>query len=154
RFTASFSATEAATAPLIFEAQADATTTYRIISFARLGAGGGSGLDGAEILLGPSSEAAVRLLAENGLQNFSASEVAEIIDAVGAATENTDFSASAPEEAAVIATDVARTDPEVVMIIEQSLATPAATASSTPTATSTATPTPTATSGGSSGLLV
>jgi CSLREA domain-containing protein len=161
RFNVSFPSGAAGSAALIFTAQVEPVTTYRTINFGTVGPGGGSGLADEEILIGPSSEAAVRLMADSDFSSFSPEEVADLLAAVEAANESTNFSNLAPEAAARRAEAVASADPEVMMIIEEALHTPTATSTRTPTSntptpspTSSTTPTPTDTPPEGGGLRV
>ena len=120
-FSLTFSAADAGNAPLVFEAQIDANTKYRTIDYGRIAAGGGSGIDFTMVLLVPSSEAAVLLLAENGFENFAPDAVRDVIDAVATANADVSFAGSSPAEAVIDATDDARDDPAVVDAIEQGL---------------------------------
>jgi hypothetical protein len=80
------------------------------MDFGPLSAGSGFGLgDGRgtgrveELEISPRSEAAIRLLAENGLENFTDEGVIEIIDAVARATASSNFAGLAPAAAADLA---------------------------------------------------
>jgi CSLREA domain-containing protein len=152
RFEVEIRSGAAGTSALIFAARVNETTVYRTINFGTVGPGGGSGIGDEEILIGPSSEAAIRLMAENGFSSFSPEEVDDLLAAVEAANQNSDFSNLMPEAAANRAQAVAGNDPQVVRIIEEALQTPTATSTRTPTSTST--PTPTSTPGSGGGLRV
>lgn len=99
---------------LLFEAAVEATSQskYRTMDFGPLSAGFALSvdqgrvaslalLDGLEI--SPRSEAAVRLLSESGLQNFTDEGVIEIIESVALATANTSFAGLDAAAAAEVA---------------------------------------------------
>jgi hypothetical protein len=137
---------------LIVEARVEPATTYRVIVFGPLGNGGAGAQTLDNILLSPTSEAAVRLLAENGLQNFDDDGVDAVIDAVQVANANTNFAGQGAEQAVLTALGIARADSTVESVIEarrtpgpSATPTNTRTATSTPTVTRTPTVTPTAT---------
>jgi hypothetical protein len=97
---------------LVFEAPIDQSTKYRAIDFGPVAqSGAGSGADIRNVVLSPTSEAAVRLLDERGLENFDDESVLVIIDLVDEANDDTDFGGLTPEQAVLLALDVARNDP-------------------------------------------
>lgn len=99
------------------------------------------------IQISPVTEASVRLIEDNGLENFSNDEIAAVLAAVDQATADISFAdVSGPAEAASLATQVAARDPVVIMVIESAVptATPTATPTAPSTPTDTATETPTA----------
>jgi uncharacterized repeat protein (TIGR01451 family) len=146
---------------LIFEAEVEpeSQTVYRRIRFGPLSGSASSGLVGAGaglssidgIVLGPSSEAAVRLIEGTGLENCNESNVTDIFDAVDDANADVDFSGSTAAQAAVLAVEDAADDPLVQSTLQCSLPTPTSTSTppvvetDTPTATPTTTPTETPT---------
>jgi hypothetical protein len=123
RFELDVSARESVGASLVFEVEVESGTKYRTLSFGRISAAGGAGLV-VDLLIDPVSEAAVRLIAENGFENFTDDEVAEVFDAVRLANVSTDFVVANAEEGARRATEVARTDPGVMAAIEAALEPP------------------------------
>lgn len=151
-FTLTPNAAAAAGALLVFEAVVEpvARTTYRTMSIGPIDAGIGSGLGGGDITLegvviGPSGDAAVRLIVEQGLPGFADDDIDALIDAVDRVNQDTEFAGLDPAQASDLATDTARQDPEVQTILER--ASQAATATSLPTSTATpvASPAPTET---------
>ena len=127
-FTLSLSSLEAASASLIVEAVVAEGVGYRTIGFgflssidARTAAGGaGAGeRDPAslEVLLSPSSEAAVRIIDENDFATFSDQGVLEINDAVVRANADLNFAGKSAAEGATVAVDDAREDPGVLAAI-------------------------------------
>jgi hypothetical protein len=118
-----------ASSALLFEAAVESTPSsrYRTMDFGPLSAGfgfsAGVGRGAGRILLGnleisPRSEAAVRLLDENGLQNFTDEGVIEIIEAVARATANTTFAGLDAAAAAELAESSAARDQVVQTTIE------------------------------------
>jgi hypothetical protein len=106
--------------PLVFEAEPAPGTTYRIISFGLAGTGrAGHAAAADNLVLSPVSEAAVRLLADNGLQNFNAQGAEAVIAAVQQANAGTSFTGLDVAAAAVLATNTAQSNPQVQMTIEQ-----------------------------------
>jgi hypothetical protein len=142
-FLARYDAGRAAGHALIFEAQVDAQIERDVV-FGPAGAGAVNVLNGSAgaditiegVVLSPVSEAAVRILDQNGLQNFSATGVQQVADAVVAANADTSFAGLDVEAAATLATTTAQADPGVQEAIQQAKFTP------TPTATPTPAPTP------------
>ena len=149
---------QVARASILFTAQVDAQTEYRIIDL------GPGGADAArprgvtrppltDIEIGPSSEAATRLIDETGLQNCSGSDVLAINNAVSIANRGTSFANLSLSAAVDTALGIARQDPTVQGLISCGAVTPTPTATATSggtgtataTATDTRTPTPTAT---------
>lgn len=119
-----------AASPLLFEAAIEATSgsQYRTMDFGPLSGGigagaGGGGATGRVLLAGlevsPRSEAAVRLLDENGLQNFTDEGVIEIIETVARATANTSFAGLDAATAAEVAEEEAAQSPTVQSAIEE-----------------------------------
>lgn len=106
---------------LVFEAevQQETGTKYRTMDFGSITSGfligraqgGGTSIGG--VLLGPSSEAAVRVLEENGLENFDDRGAADVFDAAESSNSDTDFSGLEAEAAADFAEQVAANDPVV-----------------------------------------
>jgi hypothetical protein len=101
-----------AASPLFFEAAVEPSSSshYHTMDFGPLSAGSGFGLGEGrgtgrveELEISPRSEAAIRLLAENGLENFTDEGVIEIIDAVARATASSNFAGLAPAAAADLA---------------------------------------------------
>lgn len=134
---------------LLMDAGVEGATIYRVMGFGSAG-GGGAARSAAvaapqqgpvlEVMLDPSSEAGVRLLDENGLANFVDAGIPAVQDAVRAANQGTNFADLSAAAAADLATTVARADPTVQQVIQQTKFTPTPTAS--PTHTPTLTPTP------------
>lgn len=124
-FTLDIDARAAAGQLLIFEAEVEPATdtTYRIIDLGsassgdRQATGGVAGLMG--LLIDPISEAATRILAENGLERFSAGAAREVSEAVRAANDDTSFADVSAASAAEMATAIAAAEPAVGMTIER-----------------------------------
>lgn len=138
-FTLMPNAQAAARALLVFEAEVEPVTStkYGVMSFGPL-SGFGSGTNGAPITLegiviSPSSDAAVGLLRESGLEGFADEDIVALFEAVDLANADTDFAGLDAGEASDLATDTALADPDVQAILQR-----------TPTSTPTGTPTPTA----------
>ena len=139
--TFSLTSCSVAHAPLVIEAKPAPGTAYRIIDFGLLAAGAaairtaaGHGADLDNLTLSPVSEAAVRLLDENGLQNFTGEGAAAVMDAVAQANATTSFAGLDPATGAIVATETARNDPAVeATITANKLPTPTPTPSPTPT---------------------
>jgi List-Bact-rpt repeat protein len=111
--------------PLVFEAELEAGVKYRVIDFgllvanggvARVGSVHGAALD--SIVLSPVTEATVRLVDDNGLQNFNGAGVQQIGDAVQQANADISFAGQDAAAAATLATDTAASDPTVQQVIE------------------------------------
>ncbi|MFQ5665271.1 MAG: hypothetical protein ACE5I7_02450 [Candidatus Binatia bacterium] len=87
-FSVSLESVEVGAATLVFEAEVDPATTYRLIDFGQVGPGGGGGGVGVNgpIRIGPDSEAAVRLLDEAGLETFDENAIENVIQTVGGET--------------------------------------------------------------------
>lgn len=133
QFSVTFRSRLGGVAPLIVEAHLDGDAVFRTIAYARVAVAANPA---SELQIGPTSEAAIRLMADSGFENFSEDEVIALITAVEAANADTDFSGLDPEQASTRAQQTAANDPNVLQIIERSLATPTATATSSPTRTS------------------
>lgn len=121
-----------AASPLLFEAAVESAPAshYRTMDFGPLSGGFGFGAAeghaaGTSLLAGleisPRSEAAVRFVDENGLQNFTDEGVIEIIETVARATANTNFAGLDASAAAALAERDAATDPNVQAAIEENL---------------------------------
>jgi hypothetical protein len=140
-FAARYDAGRTGSKALIVEAKVDEAHVERDVVFGPAGAGAVNTLNGLAatdiaiegIVLSPVSEAAVRILDENGLQNFSASGAQQVADAVIAANADTSFAGLDVEAAATLATTTAQTDPGVQEAIQQAMFTPTPTATPTPT---------------------
>ena len=87
---------------------AQADTQYRIIDFGLAAAGGG-----LSVAIDPNSEAAVRLLYENGMQHYSNDAAMQVIQAVQAANATLTFAGLDAAAAAMLATETASMDPVV-----------------------------------------
>ena len=98
------------------------------------GAADATGLD-----IDPITEAAVRLLDSQGIENFGDTGIDAVTDAVAAANAPSTFDGLTVEAASASAEMTAANDPTVQMVLQANRFTP------TPTATSTPTPTPTQT---------
>lgn len=143
---------DAVGATLLFEADVDppSATTYRVLSFGPAGASFGSAGAGAgtaaldDVSISPRSEAAVRVVADNGLDNFAREGLVEIIATVEQQTADIDFSDLDAARAADTAEKVAAADMEVQDAIERNRITPTPTPTGTPTPSlpPTATPSP------------
>ncbi len=147
-------ALEAAGALMLFEADVDAAQVYRTFDvgpaagFALTGSAAGDG-PVLEIVLGPDTEAAVRLLDMRGVHLFTNQHILDVMRAVRIANIGTSFAALTPAQAAQRAFDVASADPNVQEALEettQDTPTPTPTFTPTVTPTRTATLTPTVTS--------
>jgi hypothetical protein len=150
-FAITVDATAAGHAALLMEASVSDATLFRTLDFGSVGGGAavsGRASDVAMMLsvtIDPSSEAAVQLIDQHGLDQFDADGVRAVIAAVQAANASTDFAGLSDDAAAAKAFTVAEADPGVqqALAIFQFTPTPTATDSAPPTATSTATETPT-----------
>jgi hypothetical protein len=147
-------AEQVGTAALLFEASVSDASVYRVMDFGTLSGAARRGVGAAGLeqtlqpLIDPSSEAAIRLLDRNGLQNFTPQGVRDVIAAVRDANQSTVFDGLGDEEAAALALAVALADPTVLQVLAAARFTPTPTETepATPTATATATATsPTAT---------
>ena len=155
-FAITVDATEAGQAALLMEASVSNATLFRSMSFGGLSSSSAAFSRAADVTvqlsvtIDPSTEAAIRLLDEQGLDQFAPSGVLAVIAAVQAANANTDFAGLDPEAAAEKALAVALDDPAVreTLVMYRFTATPTATVTTTAssTATATASPLPTATS--------
>ncbi len=133
-------------ATLLFEAQVEPETTYRTIEFGPRELTGGSGASLDNVVLGPDSEAGVRILAGTGLENCDDIDISALLAAVAQANAATDFAGLAAAAAADLARQVALADAVVLGLARCNLPTLTPTRTSTPTPTSTVTPTITPTS--------
>jgi hypothetical protein len=97
------------------QAAGSTAVDYRIIDF------GPAGVEASlSELIGPASEAAMRLLEENGgAQNYSDQGIKDVIQAVQTAVADSgiNFASLTPADAATLATDTARTD----LMVQQAL---------------------------------
>jgi hypothetical protein len=120
---------------LIFEADVDPTgSPYRVVDLGPAAAGASGAAAGLDALvIDPISEAGVALLDENGLENFSAAGVQDVLDAVRSANQDTSFAGVDPAAAAVLAEGTAAADPAVRTVIERAATTPTPTRTATPT---------------------
>jgi hypothetical protein len=94
---------------ILLEAELADATVYRLVSFpvaARSATGKAAGV--AQIIIDPSSEAGVRLLDENGLENYIDRGVSEVIGRSRAANVTTNFAGLSASEGATVATETAR----------------------------------------------
>lgn len=113
---------------LIAEADVDANVTYQVVEKVRVGtigqppqmrtAGGTSG--SIELTISPASEAATRILATAGLENFDADAVRAVVAAVAQANSETLFDGLGAAVAADRATEVALADEAVQELLSQS----------------------------------
>jgi hypothetical protein len=85
------------------------------------------------IQISPITEASVRLIVDNNLENFSNDEISAVFTAVDQATADLSFADVSAADAGAFAEQVAAQDPTVMMVIHDAL----------PPATPTITPTPT-----------
>jgi hypothetical protein len=121
-FRAVVNGAAAGRSPLIVEAMLGATP-YRVLAFGPAGPGGNGGGSGEEatrieVVIDPSSEAAVFLVDEAGLEGFDDANVLAVIDAVAEANRGTTFPPSAAAAVAV-AIDNARDDPGVAIALDE-----------------------------------
>ncbi len=144
-FTARIEIHRQAANRLVFEAELPDSVLYRTVYVGPV-SNPAAALGGAEltvsVLLSPASEAAVRILEEEGLENFDAAGVTAVIEAVEQANAETDFTNLNPAEAADLAEDVARMDETVQQVLE-TVGMPSPTVTPTPTLTPTPTVEPT-----------
>jgi hypothetical protein len=119
-----------AASPLLFEAavEADPSSHYHTMDFGPLSGGSGfsagAGRGAGRVLLGdleisPRSEAAIRLLSQNGLENFTDEGVIEIIETVARATADTNFAGLDAAAAADLAESDAQQDRVVQATIDE-----------------------------------
>jgi len=101
----------------------------------RLAAAQGSGAAAADSSIDPISNAAVQLLDDMGLENFSDDGVDAVIDAVVAATAGTAFDGLAIDQAVALAHSVAESDAGVQTALFVNQFTPTPSPAATPTAT-------------------
>jgi hypothetical protein len=137
QFTFRLGRNEIAESALLFEAEISGQLVYRTLAFDPIRADFGAGVGGdasLEIVISPSSEAAVRLVDEIGLENLDNEGAVAVIAAVEDANRGTDFAGTGVEMAVVVAAEVARDDPEVQQTIEARV-TPSPRSTPTPTAT-------------------
>jgi hypothetical protein len=87
-------------------------------------AAGGNGVEVLDVGIDPSSEAAVRLLDDAGVQNFSDDGVLNVIEAVRVANEATIFADLSAADAADLAFDTAAADPTVQAALQAGMLTP------------------------------
>ncbi len=88
--------------------------------------------DMTEIVIDTISEAAVRLLGEQGLENFSAGGLGAVQQAVRAANAGANFEELTLEQAVDLAEMTAAVDPTVQMLLQENRFTPTPTATPTP----------------------
>jgi YVTN family beta-propeller protein len=126
-------------ATLVYEADVEPATStkYRVINFGSIGTGAGAGID-EEVVIDPNTEAAVQLIDDSGLENFSDEGVEMIIETVQTANADLTFAGLDANAAVTMAASEASQDPAVMMAIEEAMVTP----TPTPTLTPTVTPTP------------
>lgn len=108
---------------LVFEAEVQVETGshYRTMDFGSIGGGLGlASVDGqgqgvflSDLMIGPGSEGAVRVLRENGLENFDNQGANEIFDFALVSNDATDFAGLEPDAAANLAQEMAAGDPMV-----------------------------------------
>jgi hypothetical protein len=139
----------AAGALLIVQAGISGPVVYRALMLDLAGslrAALAGGTPDAATVIGPVSEAAVRLLDSHGFENYADAAVARVIAAVEQATAALSFAGAAADAAVTQALEVASADPAVVTALQGPEDTPTATsAADTPTlAPTTAVPTSTA----------
>ena len=96
----------------------DTAVHYRIIDFGPVGA-----VTTLDVMIDPISEAAVRLLEENGAQHYSDQGVQDVVQAVRTADHNIDFGGVSAADAANLATEMARPDPLVQTALQMQLCT-------------------------------
>ena len=145
RFTLRVDPNDIEGATLVFEADVEPVsgTTYRVLDFGPVGARAESGASAGaagelplqDVVIDPVSEAAVRIVDENGLENFNDVGVEQVAAAVRDANANTSFAGREPAEAATAATDTARQDPTVMTVVAMAMFTPTPAALPTPTPT-------------------
>lgn len=152
QFALTVPAAEVGGAALLFEASVTDATVYRVMDLGAPAGGlarAGIGTRGVAATsmeeIDPSSEAGVRLLDQNGLQNFEPQGIRDVIDAVRAANRATVFDGLDAEAAAALALDVALADPLVQQVVAATLFTPTPTATVAPTSTATAAASPSTT---------
>jgi len=152
-FTVTVDATAAGHAALLMEASVSNATLFRVMDFGSVGGNGPAFRRTADPpvelsgeVIDPSSEAAIRLLDEQGLDQFAPDGVRAVIAAVRAANATTDFAGLEPEAAAEKALAVARDNPGVkqALAVYRFTVTPTATGTATATSTASATATRTA----------
>ena len=95
--------------------QADDENQYRVLDFGPVGAG--EHLD--NVMIDPSSAAAVELMSENGLQNYSNDAIVRVTQSVRAATTSLTFAGLSPSEALMLAVETAQRDPAVQDALQQ-----------------------------------
>ena len=88
--------------------------------------------DPADIMIDTISEATVRLLEEQGAQNFSDTGLGAVLEAVVAANADSNFEDLTLEQAVDVAQMTAESDPTVQMVLQESRLTPTPTATPTP----------------------
>lgn len=146
-FTVGIDACRRAGGLFLVEADLDGGTYRTLVSLAA-GAAAGTTVAGdlalaGDVLLDPSSEAAVRLLDSLGLERFTDEGVADVIAAVGSANGDTQYADQSPSAAAGHAGEVAGEDQRVQdAVMSGKASTPTASpthTSSFPSATPTAT---------------
>jgi hypothetical protein len=109
-FTATFAQSAVALRPAGGgTAQGADQSQFSVIDFGSVGSGGR--LDG--VVIDPSSEAAVQLMSENGLQTYSNDAIVQITQSVRAATAGLSFAGLSLDEAVMLALQTARADPGV-----------------------------------------
>lgn len=121
-FSATIDRARVADRTLLFDVALADGSHYRTLSFGLIAsAGGGAGgvTDRIQVLLEPSTEAAVRLIDEQGLETFSSDGALEVIRASTTANLATDYNARSPAEASNLATVTARGDAQVQEALEE-----------------------------------
>jgi hypothetical protein len=137
-------------APLVFQASVTNAVVYRALGFGTVGSllrhGLARDVTFAPIDITPVTEAAVRLLDDNGFQNYSDASALQVVGAVEQADANLAFADSTPDGAVRLALQTASQDPTVMTVLQTARNTPTPTNTAVPTvaATATSTPAPTA----------
>jgi hypothetical protein len=105
---------------LLFEALVDGVRLRSVFVTGRLPGLVPYGANGADMaVVDPISEAAARLFADAGLENFDDDGVRAVNDAVRDANSETVFNGLTIEAAAVLATDTAANDPAVQEVLSE-----------------------------------
>jgi hypothetical protein len=117
-FVVTFDARQAADVRLVLEALVDEAQIYRTIDVGNVGDIGSAATPTARHTIGPTTEAAVRLMAEVGLEQFTDDGIERVIAAAGRAINESSLAGLSPGEAANRATEVARNDPTLKDEIE------------------------------------
>jgi len=111
---------------MLLDADVEGATVYRNMDFGPStgGSGGGAGGEVLDANLDPSSEAAVRLLDDAGVQNFSDDGVRNVIEAARVANQATIFTDLSAADAADLAFDTAAADANVQAALQAGMLTP------------------------------